>query len=141
MTRMAFELWGTEPAPQGSKNPWGGEANKNTKPWREALAAEAAEAMREEGWDTIPSGHPVELVVYFVFGRPKSHYRANGDLKPTAPTFKASKPDTDKLLRALCDALSKVVFHDDAQVAVVVARKIYVNDRFPQPGVSVQVDG
>lgn len=137
MSKLAFELWGTEPAPQGSKNPWGGEANKRTKPWREALADEASRTMQLNGQDMIPHGTPVSAVVTFVFGRPKGHYRTNGELKDSAPTFKTSAPDIDKLLRACFDALSKVAFHDDAQVVSVSAQKLYVNDRHPHPGVRI----
>ncbi len=35
------------------------------------------------------------------------------------------KPDLDKLARALKDALKGVLYHDDAQVVVLLARKVY----------------
>lgn len=112
------------PAPQGSKTPWGTEANPNTRPWRAAVAAEAAQAMNDR---PLLAG-PLALEVFFVFPRPKSHYRSGRhahDLKPTAPVYHSSKPDTDKLLRAIGDSLTGTVVRDDAQLAHVRATKVY----------------
>lgn len=48
------------------------------------------------------------------------------------------KPDIDKLLRALLDAMTGIVWADDSQVAFVVVNKVYAwNDR---PGVHVVID-
>ena len=133
-----IELWGTAPAPQGSKNPWGGEANKNTKPWREAVASEAARVMSERG--IAPLDGPVGLSIEFVFPRPKSHYRSNGELKPLAPKYKDSKPDLDKLLRAVGDALTSVAVRDDARIATLATAKLYtVPDVYPHPGISIRL--
>lgn len=60
---------------------------------------------------------PVHLEIAFFFERPKS-----------APRMRQNpvvKPDIDKLLRATLDALTGVLFHDDAQVVEVVTRKLY----------------
>ena len=38
-----FTIYGI-PAPQGSKSPWGSEANPNTRPWRSAITYEAKQA-------------------------------------------------------------------------------------------------
>jgi hypothetical protein len=35
------------------------------------------------------------------------------------------KPDVDKLLRALMDGLTRVVWHDDSQVIYVTVNKVY----------------
>ena len=43
------------------------------------------------------------------------------DLTPLAP----GKPDIDKLLRALLDAMTGVVYVDDSQVACIWATKEY----------------
>ncbi len=112
------------PAPQGSKTPWGTEANANTRPWRAAVAAEAAAAM--EGMP--PFSGPLELVVVFTFPRPKSHYRHGSQshlVKHTAPIIPATKPDLDKLLRAVGDSLTGIVCRDDAQIASIRATKLY----------------
>ena len=40
----------------------------------------------------------------------------------------STKPDLDKLIRAVCDAMTGVVYRDDSQIAVVTASKRYVAD-------------
>jgi len=62
---------------------------------------------------------PVRLDMEFLLRRPKSHYRSGkhaAELKPDAPTWHFSKPDRDKLERAIMDALTGILFTDDAQV-------------------------
>jgi crossover junction endodeoxyribonuclease RusA len=120
---ISFIVYGA-PVPQGSKNPWGGEANPKTRPWRAAVSAAAADAMDGQA---LLAG-PVELTVEFVFPRPKSHFgtgRNAGVLKDTAPEYVTKAPDLDKLTRAIGDALTGVVFRDDAQVADLSVRKVY----------------
>lgn len=137
MKRLFVTLYGTEPVPQGSKTAFVNkatgraivtDANKNTGPWREAVAAQAVRAMETQGWLKVPAGQPVGIEVQFFFNRPQSHYRTGkwaGALKDTAPVYKPTKPDVDKLERALCDALTGVVFHDDAQVSRILSTKVY----------------
>jgi Holliday junction resolvase RusA-like endonuclease len=123
VTSVNFTVHGT-PAPQGSKTPWGSEANPNTRPWRAAVAAEAQAAMLNRALLTGPCA----LTVVFTFARPKGHYRTgrhSGELKPNAPEWCSTKPDLDKLLRAIGDALSGIILRDDAQIAAVAAEKHY----------------
>lgn len=111
------------PIPQGSKNPWGGEANPHTKGWRQAVAEQAAAAALSG-----PIDGPVEVQVNFVFPRPKAHYRTGAYalfLKPSAPFWHTSAPDLDKLQRAIGDALSGPVLRDDRQIAIWNALKLY----------------
>lgn len=113
-----------KPQQQGSKNPWGGEANKHLQPWRGAVSAAAAEALGEE---PIILG-PVSVEVLFIFARPKAHYRTgkNADqLKDSAPYFNTGFPDLDKLCRAIGDALTGVVIRDDKQIAKWDVVKLY----------------
>lgn len=135
--KIDIELWGTVPAPQGSKNQWGGEANKNTAPWREAVASKAVEAMLEQGVGQLVG--PLRVECRFYFPRPKGHFKADGTIKASAPVFKESMPDLDKLERALGDAMSKVVYHDDARIAWWDVRKLYTDEDHPFPGVVLQV--
>ena len=112
------------PAPQGSKTPWGQEANPNTRPWRAAVASQAATTMNGQ---PLLTG-PLTLEVVFIFPRPKHHYRSgthSHELKPSAPVHHAGKPDVDKLLRAIGDSLTGTVIRDDAQIARVIATKLY----------------
>lgn len=112
------------PAPQGSKTPWGTEANPNTKPWRAAVAGEAARYF--DGRPLI--GVPVEVDALFVFPRPKAHYRTGRNahlLKDTAPAWCSTKPDADKLARAVGDALTGVLLRDDNLIVEWRIRKVY----------------
>jgi Holliday junction resolvase RusA-like endonuclease len=120
------------PAPQGSKAPYGGESNPRTKPWRAAVAAEAAEMMEWHASQASIYRHgfvgPVKVRATFFFPRPKSHYGTGKNatvLKDHAPVFHQSKPDGDKLARAIGDALTGIVFRDDSQIAVWRIEKRY----------------
>lgn len=133
MTSLDFTVIGI-PAPQGSKSPWGTEANPNTLPWRATVAAKAHRAamdvaLTSEGVETLWGLNGcVLLQVIFYFPRPKSHYRTGrhaGELKPHAPELHGIKPDLDKLLRAIGDALTGTVLRDDAQIVSVDACKRY----------------
>lgn len=62
---------------------------------------------------------PVELSARFYFARPASHYgtgRNKDQLRPSAPEIHAQTPDLAKLVRAVEDALSGVVWRDDRQI-------------------------
>lgn len=135
MSAVVFTVPGI-PAPQGSKTrtKFGGmrEANKNTRPWRDTVAWHA----RQADTNRLPMLGPVRVYVNFTFPRPKSHYTGKGALSSSATFHKSTKPDLDKLVRALLDALTDAqVFRDDGQVAYVSAQKHYGD----QPGMSVEV--
>lgn len=95
------------------------DANQNAKPWQAAVAEKANETMlahaRGEGvaWDLL--GGPLALGLCFFITRPKSHFGKRG-LLPSAPEFPTGKPDALKLARAVEDALTGVVWRDDAQI-------------------------
>lgn len=122
MDAVTFTVAGMAPAPQGSKRHVGGgvmvESCKTVKPWR-VLVAQAAAAAGV----TLIRG-PVSMSCVFLFARPKGHYGAKG-LKPSAPRWHAVKPDASKLIRSTEDALSGVLFEDDARVVSTTAMKRY----------------
>lgn len=128
------------PIPQGSKvaNRFGGgvrDANAaKLKPWRATVTAAALEARG----DMPTMLGPVALDVEFSFPRPKSHYRTgrNADqLRDDAPWLHTTKPDIDKLMRALCDAITDArIWRDDSQVALLTR---VVKRYSPTPGMTV----
>jgi Holliday junction resolvase RusA-like endonuclease len=121
MTALEFVVPGV-PVPQGSKNPWGGEANPHVKSWRQTVA----ESARRNG-NTLVDG-PVAVSVSFVFPRPKKHFRTGKlahELRPDAPRWHSSTPDLDKLQRAIGDAMKGVLLRDDSQIVFWKARKRY----------------
>jgi Holliday junction resolvase RusA-like endonuclease len=123
------------PRPQGSKTRNGNgsmrESSRYVKRWREAIALLAATDWRLKhgaigGMGAAPQiDGPLMLGVVFLFPRPKAHFRkcpsvhmtvgyakqctnCRGSwraLKPNAPVYMAGKPDKDKLVRAVGDAL------------------------------------
>jgi Holliday junction resolvase RusA-like endonuclease len=75
----------------------------------------------------IPSA--VAIALTFIMPRPKSHYgtdKNSATLKESARQQQhISKPDLDKLIRCVKDALTSIVWNDDSQVTEVTASKIY----------------
>lgn len=88
--------------------------------WRRNVAQAAGIAMQGRG---LLEG-PLVLAVTFFVPRPKAHFGAKG-LKPSAPEFPTTRPDTTKLVRGLEDACTGIVWRDDAQVVDQHARKRY----------------
>jgi crossover junction endodeoxyribonuclease RusA len=79
-----------------------------------------------------PLAGALELRVVFGFPRPKSHYRTGrnvGELKIDAPRYCTTKPDADKLLRAIGDAVTGIVCRDDSQFVEITATKLYGSPR------------
>lgn len=133
------------PAAQGSKRHVGGgrmvESSRQVGPWRGAVRQVAIEAMSGQP----PRTGPLEVYLRFIMPRPKSHLRkgkAQTDgwrLLPFAPRKHTSKPDVDKLVRAILDALTGVCWSDDAQVVAVHGEKGYAYRVAPTPGVYVLI--
>ena len=93
---------------------------KHNKDWRANVALVASEAMK--GREVFSS--PVALRVDFIMPRPKNHYGKKG-LKTKAPQAHSSRPDLTKLTRCLEDALTGIVWTDDALIHSQVLRKRY----------------
>ena len=99
-------------------------ANAKTKTWEQQVL-EAAVAVLGE--DTPPLEGPLTLTVRFYLPRAKS--AARRVVKPT------TRPDLDKLVRAVKDALTRAgVYHDDGQVVAVIARKDFAAGLFDPLG-------
>lgn len=96
------------------------DASKRSAPWKKHVAREAALAM--EGRPLLDGA--LRLGVVFTVPRPKGHYGARG-LRPSAPQYPTVRPDVTKLLRAVEDALTGIVWRDDSQVVWQVAWKEY----------------
>jgi Holliday junction resolvase RusA-like endonuclease len=94
--------------------------------WRTQIANEARMAMNtanrgliaEE--DGLDFDGPIRISAVFAFNRPKS-------IKPAERPHPTVKPDLDKLIRAVLDALTGVLFRDDAQVIQFGASKVYLS--------------
>ena len=87
---------------------------------------------------TWPLEGALKLAVTFQMVRPKGHFRSgkhDSKLKPSAPDFPTGRPDATKLTRSLEDALTGILWRDDAQIVEQVIRKRYAD----QPGARVTV--
>ena len=56
------------------------------------------------------------LGLVFVLPRPQSHRRPDGSVRPNAPAWPAVRPDVLKLARSVEDALTTILWADDAQI-------------------------
>ena len=143
-TAAEFDVLG-DPVPQGSMRAFarrgGGRPivtadNPRTRPWKDAVTWAAREARR------FTATEPVAVELAFTLRRPKGHSGKRG-LLPSAPTYHGTKPDIDKLARAVLDSLVEAqVIADDALVAWLRVAKGYslspAGD-YPAPGVHVRV--
>lgn len=123
---IRFTIEGT-PRPQGSKRHVGNgimvESSKYVKDWRAFAKLKATQECNPG--QRIEKPNAVLVTAVFYFDRPKKHFRSNGVLRDDAPHFHVARPDAEKLMRALLDAITGVCFHDDSQVAKQVIEKRY----------------
>lgn len=117
-----------KPVPQGSKRVFNGRVvdvnAAELRGWRSEIAA----AARDQ--NLIPSPQPYSVTLDFFFARPAGHFGKKG-LRPSAPKVPSVRPDLDKLIRSVLDALTGVAFHDDSQVWEITARKHYADHSPP----------
>ena len=123
------------PKPQGSKRAFiaGGRARVveqvDNKDWRATVQHAAIEAMAGRP----PVEGPVAVTVTFALPRPKSHPK-------TRRTWPTARPDVDKLVRAVNDSLTHVVWGDDSQIVSMHAAKVWAHIDIPRaPGAHVRV--
>jgi Holliday junction resolvase RusA-like endonuclease len=138
---IGFDVTGINPEPQGSKNAFVVgkravvvEANKRLPAFRQAVSQKAKETMELEGKEVIHEG-PVKVSVVFMFPRLKSHFNSKGQIKDSAPRWKSTGFDLDKLCRAVGDSMTGFVYRDDSQVVRWDALKVYDD----YPGTSIIV--
>jgi Holliday junction resolvase RusA-like endonuclease len=95
-------------------------SGKNLKQWEGTIRGELQVVMAKTDRQVLSDmfDAPVAVGLRFYMPRPKSKKKA---------VFPTTKPDIDKLARAALDALSTVVFRDDAQVIALQARKVYAD--------------
>jgi Holliday junction resolvase RusA-like endonuclease len=127
MSEVSFTVYGNA-QPAGSKTAgrtkdgrmFVRDSAKGSRPWKGQVAQAAGEAMNGTGL----LGGALVLRVRFYVPRPKAHLGARG-LRPSAPEHPTTRPDVTKLLRAVEDALTGIVWRDDAQVTEQHALKRY----------------
>lgn len=104
--------------------------NPKAAAWKNAIARIAAKRFGQK-----PLTGPLGVKFVFRLARPKSHYRSgkNGHLlRDSAPKYPEVKPDALKLARAVEDALTGVVWVDDAQIVEELLQKRYASGDEPE---------
>jgi crossover junction endodeoxyribonuclease RusA len=101
------------------------ESCKRLPAWRDAVAAAALAAQTEPMFIG-----DVELRVVCRWPRPASHMRRDGTPRAACPE-RPRYADCDKLARAICDALSGVVYRDDRQVASLSIERVWARNGDP----------
>jgi len=113
--------------PKGWTRPVITAANSKTKPWKQEISGTAISEMSIHGFSKLERPAAVKISAWFTFPRPSG--------VPKRITQKTTKPDLDKLVRSLLDALTGVVFDDDSQVV-----EIHVSKHFGDPEMRVRVE-
>jgi Holliday junction resolvase RusA-like endonuclease len=96
---------------------------KGNAEWKQNVAFFA-----RQHYNADPQAVALRIRVVFVMPRPKYHYGTGknaGILKPDAPALHTVKPDGTKLMRSTEDALTGILWIDDAIIADQGARKVY----------------
>jgi Holliday junction resolvase RusA-like endonuclease len=138
---FSFTVFGTDPAPQGSKKYVGTrrtaagnnipliiESSPKLPAWRKAVSDAVIQAMQDSG-DLSKFDGAVKLEAVFYLTRKKTVTRPY----PTVP------PDLDKVLRSLMDGITakgQGVWGDDAQVVRLEVSKKYATG---ESGVAVTI--
>lgn len=144
------------PGPQGSKSYRGSriskrtgkstpilvESSKKVKPWREAVADAAREALYRlppARRLAFPLSGPLQAEMVFTLKAPA---RIPAERYVDGVPYPAAYPDTSKLVRSTEDALTGVVWRDDAQVVLyTLVAKYYPGTpgALEQPGATVRI--
>lgn len=124
------------PAPEGSHKyvghrggrPIVAHDNPRLDTWRTLVTRDARTTARTTGWHTLHDG-PVAVEAHFYLPRPK---------RPKFPDHAATKPDLDKLARAIGDALAAPdgPLSEDSRIVTWVLTKHWASASQP-PGVHI----
>jgi len=119
------------PATQGSKTLYRGrmvEASKKLPAWRKAIMVACYAELLKQGRPD-PLDEPLKLTAFIFLPRPA---------KPKWERLPASKPDVDKLVRAICDSLVLAeVIKDDALIVELQVKKLWAGEVAPGAQISL----
>lgn len=94
--------------------------NPKAAAWKQEIGIIAGQLMKGRN----PYEGPLQMFLTIYRERPKGHYGRHG-VKPSAPKFPTTKPDATKCLRPIEDAMTGIVWGDDAQVCDQRVRKLW----------------
>lgn len=101
--------------------------NVKNKAWAQAVTA-VAQMAKAQYADSTPLDGALMLCLSFYLPRPKSI--------PRRIHYPTKRPDLDKMVRSVKDALTGVLYRDDSQIVQLTASKAYASD----PGVEVSLE-
>jgi Holliday junction resolvase RusA-like endonuclease len=142
---IRIEVYG-KPEPGGSKTAFWHkhtsklhvkDSNPKASGWKGLVIDAAIESV---GFDHVPLTGALFTQCFFYVTRPKGHYGSGknaGILKSNAPTYPTTKPDATKLWRSTEDALTGIIWGDDAQIVHQTQAKFYADGR--PPGACIRI--
>lgn len=101
--------------------------NIKNKSWSQAVSS-VAQMVKGQYAANTPLDGPLSIRLSFYLPRPKS--------APRCVHYPTKRPDLDKMVRSVKDALTGVLYRDDSQVVHLNASKSYASD----PGVEVTLE-
>jgi Holliday junction resolvase RusA-like endonuclease len=107
---------------------------KGNKNWRSSVQGFAIVAYKGQ-----PLTGPLKMTITFIFPRIRGHFGTGKNaniLKSSAPKYHTIKPDTTKIIRSTEDAMTGIIWKDDAQVVEQRVRKIYGDN----PGAHIVIE-
>lgn len=102
------------------------DACKDSKNWQADVKAFAMPHRPSELFHDCPVG----LELKFLMPRPKYHFNSKGKLKVMPHNYHIKKPDLLKMTRAIEDALTGIIWQDDALICHEVLTKKYDTNSF-----------
>ena len=104
-------------------------AGQRNKDWRYIVGLCGSAAMCEQAFESFTG--PLRVRFDFIMPRRKGDFNSKGEVKPSAPFYHTTRPDALKLTRAAEDALTGIVWQDDAQTAMLEISKRYADKGEP----------
>lgn len=142
--KITFTVYGE---PMAQKRPRAREMGKFIQVYDDPKSAKAKDTLaviiQQQAPPRLLEG-PLRVNIDFYFSRPKSHFgtgRNAGVLKPTADEYRWQKPDRDNLDKLVLDAMSGIIFHDDAQACTGTINKYYTNNSKPRIEIEIEEIG
>ncbi len=131
------------PTPQGNLKPYTfkrkdgkvraamTEGTKGIKSWRMDVAVKAIQESRNGLNKVNDKDAAVNMQIEFIMPRPASVTKRR--------RHPCVKPDLSKLVRAIEDALTGILYRDDAQICSLLVSKRYQTASDPAPGATISV--
>lgn len=105
--------------PKGWTRPVITSANPSLKAWEQVVRAELQRVMGDADRTLLMTLFDAPIALSFVFHLPRPRSA------PARVRHHLTRPDLDKCIRGLIDALSGVVFRDDSRVVSITAQKVF----------------